>query len=81
MKLASLPRCRNPVSALLGRDLKDQSFSALFAAEDRREIVTSSLTSEEMLPRSRPHRNRGRWLRAHLDCCCCRSTIRPRRLA
>jgi hypothetical protein len=39
------------VCALLGRDLKDQSFSALFAAEDRREIEDIvTYVAEEMLP-------------------------------
>ena len=39
------------VSALLGRDLKDHSFSALFAAEDRREIEDIiTYVAEEMLP-------------------------------
>ena len=38
------------VSALLGRDLKDQSFSALFAAEGRREIDDIiAVVAEEML--------------------------------
>jgi hypothetical protein len=39
------------VSALLGRDLKDHSFSALFAAESRREIEDIvTYVAEEMLP-------------------------------
>ena len=39
------------VCALLGRDLKDQSFSALFAAESRREIEDIvTYVAEEMLP-------------------------------
>ena len=38
------------VCALLGRDLKDQSFSALFRPEDRREIEDIiAVVSEEML--------------------------------
>jgi hypothetical protein len=38
------------VCALLGRDLKDQSFSALFTAESRREIEEIiAVVSEEML--------------------------------
>src|SRR5258708_32517788 len=38
------------VCALLGRDLKDQSFSALFAAEGRREIDDIiAVVAEEML--------------------------------
>ena len=39
------------VSALLGRDLKDTSFSALFAADSRREIEdVITYVAEEMLP-------------------------------
>jgi hypothetical protein len=39
------------VCALLGRDLKDQSFSALFATESRREIEDIiTYVAEEMLP-------------------------------
>ena len=39
------------VSALLGRDLKDMSFSALFAADSRREIEdVINYVAEEMLP-------------------------------
>src|SRR5262245_61829132 len=39
------------VSALLGRDLKDASFSALFTAESRREIEdVINYVAEEMLP-------------------------------
>ena len=39
------------VCALLGRDLKDQSFSALFAPESRREIEDIvTYVAEEMLP-------------------------------
>src|SRR5689334_2727498 len=39
------------VSALLGRDLKDQSFSALFTAEARREIEDMiAVVAEETLP-------------------------------
>jgi len=39
------------VSALLGRDLKDTSFSALFTAESRREIEdVITYVAEEMLP-------------------------------
>ena len=39
------------VSALLGRDLKDVGFSALFAADGRREIEdVISYVAEEMLP-------------------------------
>jgi hypothetical protein len=39
------------VSALLGRDLKDTSFSALFTADSRREIEDIiSYVAEEMLP-------------------------------
>jgi hypothetical protein len=39
------------VCALLGRDLKDQSFSAMFAAEARREIEEIiAVVSEEMMP-------------------------------
>ena len=39
------------VCALLGRDLKDRSFSALFAPGDRREIEgIIGVVSEEMLP-------------------------------
>ena len=39
------------VCALLGRDLKDQSFSALFAADGRREIEgIVVVVAEEMLP-------------------------------
>jgi len=39
------------VCALLGRDLKDASFSALFAAESRREIEdVITYVSEEILP-------------------------------
>ena len=39
------------VCALLGRDLKDRSFSALFAPGDRREIEgIIAVVSEEMLP-------------------------------
>src|SRR5260370_33024138 len=39
------------VCALLGRDLKDQSFAALFAAESRREIEDIvPYVAEEMLP-------------------------------
>src|ERR1700743_3130926 len=38
------------VCALLGRDLKDKSFSALFEGEDRREIEdTITVVSEELL--------------------------------
>ena len=38
------------VCALLGRDLKDRSFSALFAADDRREIEEIiAVVAEEML--------------------------------
>ncbi|MFB9264090.1 PAS domain-containing protein [Bradyrhizobium erythrophlei] len=39
------------ISALLGRDLKDQSFSALFTAESRREIEdVITCVAEETLP-------------------------------
>src|SRR5476651_2739538 len=39
------------VCALLGQDLKDTSFSALFAAESRREIEdVVTYVAEEMLP-------------------------------
>jgi hypothetical protein len=39
------------VSALLGRDLKDQSFSALFTSEARREIEDMiAIVAEETLP-------------------------------
>ena len=39
------------LSALLGRDLKDQSFLALFGAESRRDIADiATAVTEEMLP-------------------------------
>ena len=73
------------VCALLGRDLKDQSFSALFTPDARREIEDMIAVVAEETPardrrRHRRHREDGRpriW-----NCCCCRSTpARMRRSA
>ena len=64
------------VCALLGCDLKDRSFSALFSADGRREIEDIiSVVSEEMLaasPASPPCRRMAG--RPIWNCCCCHST-------
>ena len=67
--------------ALLGRDLKDQSFSALFGTESRRDIedIVTAVT-EDMLPAvvgitAASTEGAG----ARSNCCCCRSTTTPMR--
>ena len=67
------------VCALLGRDLKDASFSALFTPDGRREIEDIiSYVAEEMLAGDRRHhRDVARTARRRIwNCCCCRSTHR-----
>jgi hypothetical protein len=63
------------VCALLGCDLKDRSFSALFAAPARREIEEIiAVVAEEMPALPQPPRMARRCL---WNCCCCPSTPAP----
>ena len=60
------------VCALLGRDLKDQSFSSLFAADSRREIEDIIGCVAEQSPASARPRKTARSCISNY--CCCRST-------
>ena len=72
------------VCALLGRDLKDQSFSELFAADGRREIEDIvTVVAEEMLAAVAGISATSKTAPSRIwNCCCCRSTpARMRRSA